>query len=428
MKEADAKVATPATSEAGSSRGKPTHRQVTELLRKAAKKMGTKGDAVQDIEKLVCRLEIHVMLESILTAETIEDLENQETAFKDAVGMSKQLLESAKKAAMTLQSHIQNKHRTAARVVATAAKSAAREETKRHQKATRELAQQLSSKEKEMPPIFQLAFNQLIEEDILGRVVIADGQPQTPPDPTNPILIKNPPAAAKWQHHGVVQLAFGNYGGLYKKSEHMNDHGTTQSPMYKKDGAAETETFFSDTCKMFLPGCVLNESVVEEQFARVLKMAWFFGYDPAFQRVKHLPNGLAQFKFLCNGEIACLLFEVRSLVPALRTWLKKDTFGIDEVEQLIASFGRDELAELKRHSCRMIALTLAPEQLLYIPTGWILAERVVKGNLIYGCRKTLLTASVESIANYEELIGLHVGAKKGVTKLQGVLEFMKQST
>lgn len=51
MKDADAKVATPAPSEAGSSRGKPTHRQVTELLRKAAKKMGMKGDAVQDIEK-----------------------------------------------------------------------------------------------------------------------------------------------------------------------------------------------------------------------------------------------------------------------------------------------------------------------------------------------------------------------------------------
>ena len=157
-------------------------------------------------------------------------------------------------------------------------------------------------------------------------------------------------------------------------------------------------------------------------------MAWFFGYDPAFQRVKHLPNGLAQFKFFCNGEIACLLFEVRSLVPALRTWLKKDTFGIDEVEQLIASFGRDELAELKRHSCRMIALTLAPEQLLYIPTGWILAERVVTGNLICGCRTTLLTASVESIANYEELVGLHVVAKKDVSKLQEVLEFMKEST
>lgn len=123
---------------------------------------------------------------------------------------------------------------------------------------------------------------------------------------------------------------------------------------------------------------MLNESVVEEQFARVLKMAWFFGYDPAFQRVKHLPNGLALLKFLCNGEIACLPFEVRSLVPALRTWLKKDTFGIDEVGQLIASFGRDELAELKRHSCKMIALTLAPEQLLYIPTGWIIAGRVVK--------------------------------------------------
>ena len=243
MKEADAKVATPAPSEAGSSRGKPTHRQVTELLRKAAKKMGTKGDAVQDIEKFVCRLETHVMLESTLTAETIEDLEKQEIAFKDAVAMSKQLIDSTKKAAMTLKSHIQNKQRAAIRVEATAAKSAAREETKRHQKATKELAQQLSSKEKEMPPIFQHAFNQLIEEDILGRVVIADVQPQTPPDPTNPILIQNPPAVAKWQHHGVVQLAFGNYGGLYKKSEHMNDHGTTQSPIYKKDGAAETETF-----------------------------------------------------------------------------------------------------------------------------------------------------------------------------------------
>lgn len=192
---------------------------------------------------MVCILEIHDMLESTLTAETIEDVEKQEFAFKDAVYMSNRLIDSTKKAAMTLKSHIQNKQRAAVRVEATAAKSAVREETKAHQKATKELAQQLSSKGKEMPPIFQHAFNQLIEEDILGRVVIADGQPQTPPDPTNPIEIKTSPAAAKWQHHGVVQLAFGNYGGLYKKSEHMNDHGTTQSPFYKKDGAVETETF-----------------------------------------------------------------------------------------------------------------------------------------------------------------------------------------
>ena len=153
---------------------------------------------------------------------------------------------------------------------------------------------------------------------------------------------------------------------------------------------------------------------------------WVYGMHPTITKVTHTPNGLGMWKTLCAGETKWILFKTSTLVSALRTILNVDIITFDmiakEVEKCATA---DRLKELKTNGCEIYFCTQGKLESVWVPTGWLIAEMVCKGPLIYGVRKSTVLQSTTAHSEYECLISLFAASKAaGVDSMRKALQLM----
>ena len=133
---------------------------------------------------------------------------------------------------------------------------------------------------------------------------------------------------------------------------------------------------------------------------------------------------MAMLKVLAYGEVKWLVMECSSLLAALRTELQQDSISLDDLEGLVGKLSSESLENCKKHGLKCYSCLQQPNDLVYVPAGWITAEQSVKGMLIYGLRASVLLRSEAAHISYEGLIGLYASSNKPVEKMKQALDLM----
>lgn len=89
-----------------------------------------------------------------------------------------------------------------------------------------------------------------------------------------------------------------------------------------------------------------------------------------------------------------LLVETCSLISAMRQRTNVEKVAYNDARNFVEGLTASELTELKELGCKFHYVLQVPGTALFVPCGWLAVERVQRGFVIYGVRKTVVTQSV----------------------------------
>ena len=155
-----------------------------------------------------------------------------------------------------------------------------------------------------------------------------------------PVLFKDNTKVSDWCNTSKMQVALGSFGGRYKKTESFTSVGKAQMVLFTKEGKEESVELLQN-----FTGTIPEVSKVkgDNDFTRITDTLWLYGYDPNSYSIAPTPNGMAMLKVLAYGEVKWLVMECSSLLAALRTELKLETIGVDDLERLVGGLTHEQL-------------------------------------------------------------------------------------
>ena len=342
--------------------------------------------------------------------------------FEEAKTVLVQLVGSCAKAAKSLKDHIG--------VVANAEKLAKvkreREGFARELKQLRDSAKKARVDVKEAEKsavargVFAVDFNVLLADNKHSQVAeVACGERF--PSCDEPAKVKGGNADIEaWKALPKIQVLLGNFGGTYKSSESNKDTGSSQVVVYVGEGREETIPVHE---KVLLKGVTAElRSEPPDCVATFFSTPWVYGFDPKFKSVAFCSNGVAQTRILISGQVKILMFEISSLIDILRAATKNEVVTMDCVKTEIEKASSDTLLRWLMRGAKIKFAIHNANEVLYTPAGWVTAECVTKGVLIYGSRMSWLVKSERAVQNYEEYMGIIQPNVERKKKMEEILE------
>eukprot|EP00435_Cladocopium_sp_Y103_P068230 s676_g31.t1 len=423
-----------AKSESGSTPAKAAAK-VTAHLKKALEGAGSTAQHITAVGSLRSKVHMEEILQGFMTLETVEELNTAVVILKDAAAMVKQLKDGATKAANSLKSHIIGRQRAQTRKRQQETKQEEQTEVQKKKKQAKEAAAEIKKQETVLPPVFGIDWGNAKAEDgtVLGKMITVTAGPGKGSIATleSPCCISNCAFFTDFTKNPKallvdVQLMLTSFGGSYKKNANMKSTGKCQEMVAKNNGLDECQELWASVAALFKSPFTQATDEMEAYLKNVLKVSWLQGLDSQGNFVGSMPNGLGCLRFQCSGEVAWTMFELRQLIPAMKIILSKDDVGgLEGVNAFVKSLGLKEIAELQSHGCTAYYCRQAEGQVVYVPIGWVAAERSVKGVLVYGLRKTVMFSSAVSYENYGLLAGLYEASKKPVDKMKATLNLLQ---
>lgn len=217
----------------------------------------------------------------------------------------------------------------------------------------------------------------------------------------------------------------GGFGGAYKKQPTTKHTGKTQELVVKSNGLEQCDRLWHDIFELFKdsPFQSASDPNLEKYLQNVLAANWLTGLDAKASFLSTNPNGLGCFRFLSAGEVCWALFDLIDLLAVYKC-LGEERGTLDALYDSLKVSGEENIKLFAEKGCKVRFTVQKSGELLYVPTGWVAAENVKSGLLVYGLRKTVLYRSPRAAEGYEHLIGLHSKSGKPVDKMQATLAFM----
>lgn len=233
-------------------------------------------------------------------------------------------------------------------------------------------------------------------------------------EPDFPALFKNATMLVKLLADNKMQVAMGNHGSRYKKQQAYKDHGRMQSPLYAKEGKEETMAACGALIAATLKKAKCNPPAGPLQ--TVCENSWLYGLAPELTGVSQTPNSLGMLKLLVNGCQQWLAFEVCSLLHFIREDKRQEKINWPMIEEFLEAADYPKLKAMKDGGVIMRSAEQCAKEAIYIPSGWIVAERVVTGTLIYGARVSVLAVTDKMLEAYASLRGVLAETPNKCTK------------
>ena len=138
------------------------------------------------------------------------------------------------------------------------------------------------------------------------------------PFPTHqPRIFESVQAIQELMTNPKAQMAIGNFGSTYKRTDMFKEHGWYQAPMVSGKGCEECQSMFNafgpdkdGACS--IPGLAHKPATLGEIYG-VVSAWWSYGIDTCKFFANPGRNGLAQLKVQCAGTISQLVFCVHRL-------------------------------------------------------------------------------------------------------------------
>ena len=156
--------------------------------------------------------------------------------------------------------------------------------------------------------------------------------------------------------------------------------------------------------------------------------SWLTGYSPVYMSPGTCPNSGAMFRLMVLGEIEVHAFPATAVLEAFKKIgdgakhfddLKKKLISLEEAKyQSLITTGGLTVWHHKQEK----------DQLIYIPVGWVVIERVVSGPKVpsvYAVRKSYFFDTPASQASYNAVVKSMQDAGREVKKMSEVSALFK---
>ena len=183
-----------------------------------------------------------------------------------------------------------------------------------------------------------------------------------------------------------------DYASSYKKAENFEKTGKHQqlvsgSSALKK----EHKEFFRDLFgEMFSDPSLVDIGAISDTFK---DNAYYVGYATWHNSVGLTPNSCGYVRLLNQGAMEIFLFDFGGLAE----YFKDKTTSAKRIYDLVGSLSADAFREMVASGKVSIKhVTQKAGNLLYVPMGYVVAERCTEGPNISGIRKSVFLADCSS--------------------------------
>ena len=399
----------------------------TTLMQDEIKKAGVRGQIFGSAEDLLAYPHMEDVMESLLQVDSEAVYDSKVSHLVNSKDEVKHLREGSLKAANSVKSHIEGKKRRAAKKPKEEQAKKQADAVLQMKKKAKLAQEQLKAETAQHAKIFSVDFAESLQNGLCLQVPLHDASGAanftSQIDIEKPSIIRGHPALNKLGS-SEAQVALCSYAGSYKKDLKDVVGQRSHKPIWPTDGKASFVSFWANVCTCFPSDKVAVLSDIPEEIKNTVCALWMYGCDNEMKEIKASANGLASLRLMCSGEVESVMFDLKSVIPAMKVLKAVDTFTIDELYAAIGDLSTDGLEQLKTHGAQAYYCKHAKDEILYCPAGYLLVESAVSGSLLYGIRKTMLLTSNSHYQSMEYLVGLYGNMGKNTEKLQMALRCM----
>lgn len=251
-------------------------------------------------------------------------------------------------------------------------------------------------------PLYILQWGSL-KQALAMRELEADQQMFSTQDLSVPCIAHDKDGSIKaMSENKIVQYTLCSYAGSYKRDATTTEDGRTQSPVIQ--GKAAFDDIWKAVLTCFPPGLAREAKDLPSPLDKVTAALWNFGYLPDMKVTAPTPNALAMVKILLNGHVDVLAIDAKALLPAMRVLLATDTVKFKDVVAKLETADEKTFDAMLSNGCAVFHGTLAPMSILYVPAGFIVCEKVMKGILVHGVRRSFVIRSGNQVRSIHDLM------------------------
>ena len=213
-----------------------------------------------------------------------------------------------------------------------------------------------------------------------------------------PCLLKTPTAVAEWSANSAVQQVMAQWGAKYKKSERFDVEKRAVGVLKPKCGKEQTDKLFADLLIHHAKD-IVDISEVNPQF---MTTSWSFGYAPDFHSCGFNPNSAACIRVLLFGTVEVFAVSLGKLLAACKASqvTMSEPATATGIKDFMLNLGAESINKLAEAGAEIHHAEHKAEEVLYIPTGWVVVERSKNGLLLYGVRKSFFFKGAAAADNY----------------------------
>ena len=199
----------------------------------------------------------------------------------------------------------------------------------------------------------------------------------------------------QWLAAKEPQTALNRFASSYKKLPSFLLQKKSGLPIATDQGNQQTEAMF----KTVLAGKSVDISSVSATWNHT---NWHYGYSPEYASGPMLtPNSAALLKVQAIGKLEVIAIEVRSLKTAMAAFGENPT-KLDELTNFLDALTPEKADEAKLKGLKMFRALTEMGTLLYVPVGYLLAERSYNSAVCVGVRKSFFITGETTAALYNE--------------------------
>lgn len=378
-----------------------------------------------DFGHFITCAEMHSIVDKVLDQQTAAEYLKMKGSWMLQVRAATEVATSITKAIADVKSHISIKtaesKRAAKRKTENDEKAAMKKARDEATAAAAAIKKQKHSEQTKVKPIFSFDFRLLFAQVPKFDHVEGDGPPH---NWGFPFMRSKSEAADLWAGDPQVQRSLTTFGGQYKRGAGVD---RAQFP-FEDATSLEKMNVLLETDNMKPPMIVDIQAVPGG--ASFQDSAWMFGYTPEMKFTGLAPNCASIQRWLVLGGVHIIAVELVSLVKHMAKLSKvgEDVFvpKVEEVQAFVESW--DEKAVRGAMSDGVVArqATLEKKTSVFIPLGWLCVERSMPNHpLVYGARKSFMTADVGSVERYELLTKMYTSSGRAVVRMEQIHELMK---
>lgn len=134
--------------------------------------------------------------------------------------------------------------------------------------------------------------------------------------------------------------------------------------------------------------------------ATIIGNTWCFGYSPGLCCCSLMPHGLGVWRILAFSEMLIVMCFLSPLAEKQAT----ESARIEDRRSQFLKMTLGSVKDLTAKGVPVFVATLKPNELLYVPIGFLVAEHVVAGALFCGVRKTALGPTPDTVTHMKAVI------------------------
>ena len=247
------------------------------------------------------------------------------------------------------------------------------------------------------------------------------------------LIMADFPALYLWNASPKTQMLLAAYGGNYKRTgAGFKTTKRTQEQILKQSGAAETKIFCDKLIGLNFPETLVDKEHLNEGCKTVTDAMWLYGLSDSLASVALPPYGLPMYKTLMSGEMKWILFEIKSLKESIKKTYLRDgdvhTYNMEDlIDEIIPNLTAELMRSLVENEAKIYCCSQTAKESIFVPAGWIAAECVTSGVLVYGIRKTCIYNSESHTASYSSLVETYKAGGRNTLQMEKALTDMSSS-